>query len=70
MTHFKFYTRMTAICWLLFDALRIFGASWDRSFLLILPIWLMLMTLYDDAETKRCTQSRQYAVEGGNYARR
>lgn len=61
----KYVIRITSCCWISYDIFRLLGMSHQIGILLMIPIWFLLLTLYDDAETERCTKKRQYANRKG-----
>lgn len=59
MKQIKYFIRMTATSWILYDILKLMGMSHEMGMLFTLPIWLLLLTLYDDVEVSRETKKTQ-----------
>lgn len=59
MKQIKYFIRMTATSWILYDILKLMGMSHEMDMLFTLPIWLLLLTLYDDVEVSRETKKTQ-----------
>lgn len=66
----KFIVRMTASSWILYSLLNLMGMSHGMSLSIAVPAWLLLLTLYDDADLARNEKKRVTNMKGVSHARR
>lgn len=53
----KFVLRNIAFSWILFNILRFF-MEWRLALLWVIPVCLLLLTFYDDAEIRRIERKK------------